>query len=67
MQIFVPIQLTEAVDLCGSIRERLEEAEEELPVGRPAVSINLDPQDLSNTGSPTWQHKPADTRSPTHI
>jgi hypothetical protein len=31
----------------------LEEAKEEgNTVGRPAVSINLDPQDLSNTGPP---------------
>jgi hypothetical protein len=35
--------------------KRLEEAEEEVnPVEGPAVSINLDPRDLLNTGSPTW-------------
>jgi hypothetical protein len=40
-----------ACDPCGSIREKLEEAEEEDdPVGGPAVSINLDPQDLSDIG-----------------
>ena len=38
----------------------LEEAEEEgNPVGGPAVSINLDPRDLSNTGLPNRQHTPA--------
>jgi hypothetical protein len=41
-------QLTPVVEL-----GRLKEAEEKGdPVGRPAVSINLDSQDLSNTGSP---------------
>jgi hypothetical protein len=46
---------------------RLKEAEEKgNPVGGPAVSINLDPQDLSNTGSPNRQHVPAYMRPPTH-
>jgi hypothetical protein len=36
-------------------------------VGGPAVLINLDPQDLSNTGPPNRQHIPADMRPPTHI
>jgi hypothetical protein len=47
----------------------LEEAVEEGdPVGGgPAVSTNLDPQDLSDTGPPTRQHTPADMRPPTHI
>jgi hypothetical protein len=46
----------------------LREAEEKGdPVGGPAVSINLDPQDLSNTGPPNRQHIPADMRPPTHI
>jgi hypothetical protein len=35
------------------------------PAGRPAVSINLDPRDLSNTGAPNRQHTPADMRPPT--
>ena len=49
MQIFAPNQRTEAADPCGLIREKLEEAEEEGdPVGGPAVSINLDPRDLSD-------------------
>ena len=30
------------------------------PGGGPAVSINLDLQDLSNTGPPNRQHTPAD-------
>jgi hypothetical protein len=37
------------------------------PVGGPAVSINLNPRDLSNTGPPNRQHTPADMRSPIHI
>jgi hypothetical protein len=50
------------------LRERLEEAEEEgNPVAGPAVSVNLDPGDLSNTGPPARQHTPADMRPPTHI
>jgi hypothetical protein len=36
-------------------------------VGGPAVSIYLDPQDLSNTGPSTRQHTPADMRLLTHI
>jgi hypothetical protein len=65
MQIFAPNQWTEADDPCGSIRERLEEAEKEGdPVGVPAVSSNLDPGDLLNTGLPTRQHTPADMRPP---
>jgi hypothetical protein len=33
--------------------EKLEEAEEEdNPIGRPAVSTNLNPKDLSKTGPP---------------
>jgi hypothetical protein len=48
--------------------EKLEKVEEEgNPVGRRAVSTNLDPQDLSDTGPPTRQHTPADLRPPTHI
>jgi hypothetical protein len=50
------------------IREKLEEAEEESNLeGEPAVPINLDPQDLSDTGPPTRQHTAADMRPPTHI
>jgi hypothetical protein len=60
MQTFMPNQWSEAGDPCGWIREKLEEAEEEEgdPVGGPAVSINLDPRDVSNTGPPTRQHTP---------
>jgi hypothetical protein len=48
--------------------ERQGEAEEEGdPVRRPTVSINLDPQDFSNTGPPNRQHTPADMRPPTYI
>jgi len=36
---------------------KLEEAEEEgSPMGRPAVSTDLDPQDLSDTEPPSRQH-----------
>ena len=53
-QIFASNQWTEAADPCGWIREKLEEAEEEgEPVGRPAVSINLDPEI-----SQTLDHQP---------
>jgi hypothetical protein len=46
----------------------LEETEEEGdPVGKPAVSINLDPQDLSDTEPSTRQHIKVDMRLPTHI
>jgi hypothetical protein len=48
--------------------ERLEEAEERGgSVGGPAVLINLDPLDISNTGPPNRQHTPVDMRAPTHI
>jgi hypothetical protein len=54
MQIFLPNQLTKAGDPCGWIREKLEEAEEEGGlIGRPTVSTNLDPWDLSYTEPPT--------------
>ena len=44
VQIFTPNQWTEAVDLCGWIREKLEETEEEGdPVGGSTDSITLDP------------------------
>ena len=45
-----------------------EEAEEEgEPIGRPTISTNMDPWDLSDTEPPTRQHTPADMRPPTHI
>jgi hypothetical protein len=37
------------------------------PVGGPAVSINLNPRDLSNTEPPNKHYTPADMRPPTHI
>ena len=46
----------------------MEEAEEESdPMGRPAVSTNLDPGDLSDTEASTSQHTLAGSRSLTHI
>ena len=45
----------------------LKEAEEKGdPVGGPAVSINMDFQDFSNTGPPNRQDTSADMRPPTH-
>jgi hypothetical protein len=44
----------------------MKEAEKGDPVEGPIVSINLDPQDLSNTGPPNRQHAPADMRLHTH-
>ena len=68
MQIFTPNQWTEAADPSGSMREKLEEAEEEgNPIGRPAVSTNLDHRDDSDTEPPTRQHTLAGMRLPTHI
>jgi hypothetical protein len=68
MQIFAPNQWTEAADLCCFIRGKLEEAKEEvIPIGGPAISINLDPRYLSDTATSTRQHTPADMRPPTHI
>jgi hypothetical protein len=68
MQVIAPNQWTEAADPCSWIRGKLEEAEEEGdPVGGPAVSINMDSQDLSDTGSATRQHTLADMRSSTYI
>jgi hypothetical protein len=67
-QIFTLNQLAEPGDPCGWIREKLENAEEEgNPIGRPAVSTNMDPWDCSDTEPQTRQHTPADMRSPTHI
>jgi hypothetical protein len=48
--------------------EKLEEPEEEGdPVGGPAVPIKLDLQDVSDTGTPTREHTPADMKPATHI
>jgi hypothetical protein len=54
------------IELCNM--ENLEEAEEEgHPIGRPSVSTNLDPRDLSDTEPTTRQHTPADIRPQTHV
>jgi hypothetical protein len=63
--MFAPNQWTQQLTLV-----ELEEAERSQKgnvVGGPAVSINLDPQNLSNTGPPNRQHAPGDMRPPTHI
>ena len=68
MRIFAPNQGTETADPCCWIREWLEEAEKEgVPIGGPAVSINMDPGDLSTIGPPTRQHTTADIRTSTYI
>jgi hypothetical protein len=60
-------QWAKAADPCGWIREKLEDAEEDCdPVGEPTVSINLDPCDLSDTGSPTRQQTPTNVKPATH-
>jgi hypothetical protein len=46
--------------------KKLRRKEEGDPIGRPAVSINPDPGDLSDTEL-TMQHTVADMRPPTHI
>jgi hypothetical protein len=56
VQILTSNQWTEVGDPCDWIRERLEEAEEEGdPIGRPAVSTNLDPQYLPDIETTTRQ------------
>ena len=67
IQIFAPNQCTEAADPCGWIREKLEEADKEEPVGGLAISINLDLQDLSSTGPPIRQVTPAYMKLPTYM
>jgi hypothetical protein len=68
MHIFKPSQWTEDGDPCYGIREKLEEAEEEgIPMQRPAVSTNLDPQDLLDAEPPTKHHTLTDMRPLTHI
>jgi hypothetical protein len=60
---------TDTADPCCSIRERLKDAEtlKGNPVGGRAVSIILDPRDLSNIEPPNRQHTAADMRLLTHI
>jgi len=46
----------------------LQEADKEgHPAKGTAVSVNLAPRDLSDTGSPTRQHTSVDMRPPIHI
>ena len=56
----------EAADPRVWISGKLEETEEGYPVGLLAVSINLDPWEVLNTGPPTRQHIPADMKPLTH-
>jgi hypothetical protein len=62
-QILTPNHWMEAGDPYSWIRGRIEEAEgERNPTGRPAVSTNLDPWELTETESPTRQHTQAPER-----
>jgi hypothetical protein len=46
----------------------MEEAEEEgAPIGKPAVSTNLDPWELPDTEPKTRKHTEAGPNLPTHI
>ena len=67
MLIFIFNQWTEAGNPCGWIWENLGDEEMYDPLGGPAVSINLNLWDLSDTGPPTMQHTLAYMRPPTHI
>jgi hypothetical protein len=50
----------------GELGKKLEETEEASdPVRRPAVSTNLEPRNISDTGPPIRQHTPTDIRPPT--
>jgi hypothetical protein len=53
-------QLTPVLEL-GSLKEAEEKGDS---VRGPAVSINMDPQDLSNNEPPNRKHSPADIRAP---
>lgn len=44
MPIFTGNQGREGADLSGLMRDKLDEAEEDNPLGRPSVLINLDPE-----------------------
>jgi hypothetical protein len=61
-----PNEWSEVKDLCGWIREKLEEVEEEEgdTVGRLAVSINLDPEISQTLDQQARQYTPADMRTP---
>ena len=48
-------------------RKKKEAEKKGNPVGGPAMSINLDNQELSNSGPSKRQHLPADMRPPTRI
>ena len=62
MQILTPNKWTEVKDLCGGIREKLEEAEEKVN-----HQINLNPWDHLITETPTIQHTQSVMRSPIQI
>jgi hypothetical protein len=67
IQILTPSQWTEVKGPWAWTRKKLEEAEEEgNPIGKPAVSTNLNPWDLRH-----WGHEPGSTYelvwSPRHI
>ena len=49
MQIFAPNQWIEAADHWGWVKENVETEEEGDPIRAPAVTTNMDSQDLSDT------------------
>jgi hypothetical protein len=66
--ILTPNHWTEVMDPCDWIRDRLEEAKEEgNPIGRPAISTNMDPWDLSDTEPPNMKHTWTGLRPPWYI
>jgi hypothetical protein len=68
MQIFIPNQWAKVDDLCGWIRENIEEDEKQgNPISIPTVSTNLGPWGLTDTEPQTRQDTTADMRSPTHV
>jgi hypothetical protein len=67
MQIFAPKQCTEAADSYGRLGKGWKKLKKRANPGGPAVSVNLDSQDLSNTGPPTRLYTTAVMRPPTHI
>ena len=66
-QIFIPNHWSEVVAAYGGMRGRFEEAEREgYPIGRPAVSLNSEPRELSETEPPSMSIVKL-VRSPYHI
>jgi hypothetical protein len=68
MQILRINHWTEVGDPYGRVRGRIEGAEGDgNPIGRPTVSTNLDPRELSETKPPTKEHTFAGPRLLAHM